>query len=225
VGVFIACAAVFVLVSTSVSSLLNERVNGTLDILFTTPVGIDQLLREKAQAVRRYWILFAAMLAIVFGAQAWSEYEYVRSGSTWRTLAQQWSTGLLALAVYPPLLIWTSFLCAAWWGKRARAILAVLGLTGLLCLGPIFALNAWDPKWREYPKLLWLSLLSPLGILDANAHDRLPWFAQSAFTSGRIVQVQGAPWVPVAVNFVCYALLAALIRWICLRGADRMLRK
>lgn len=225
VGVFIACFGIFVIVATSISSLLSEKVNGTLDILFTTPVGIDQLLREKAEAVRRYWILFGVMLAIVFGAQAWSEYEYTRSGANWRTLGQQWSTGLLALAVYPPLLIWSSFLCAAWWGKRARAILAMLALVGIICLGPLYILEAWDPKWREQQSCLWWSLLSPLGILDANAHDRLPWFSQAASMAGRLIQVTGAPWVPVAVNFGIYTLLAFLVRWYCLRSADRMLRK
>jgi ABC-type transport system involved in multi-copper enzyme maturation permease subunit len=224
-GIFTGCVGMFVLVSTSVISLLSERINQTLDILFTTPLGIGQLLQQKAQSVARYWALFGVMLAIIFGAEAWSEYEYVRSGSTWQTFGQQWATGLLALVIYPPLVIWVSFLFAALWRKRARAIFGALALFAIWSLAPLMALEFLDPRWRDEQHYLWYSLLSPFGILDANANDRLPWFAKAGVSIGRLVQVQGVPWVPVAVNFGFYALMALLARWFCLRSADRLLRR
>lgn len=224
-GVFVACTAIFVFVTTSVSSLLNERSNRTLDILCTTPMGIGQMLRQKALSIGRYWVLFGVMLAIIFGAQAWSDYQYFRAGANWQTLGQQWSTGLLALVVYPPLIIWVAFLCAAVWQKRGRTIFSVLALFAAWALIPLMILEYLDPNWRDVQRNLWLSLLSPLGILDANSHDRLAWFARQFARDGRIVQVQGVPWVPVAVNFGAYAILACLVRYFCLRSADRLLRR
>jgi hypothetical protein len=225
VALFIGCLMAFVLVVTSVTSLLSERINRTLDILFTTPLGIEQLLRQKAQSVSRYWVLFGVMLAILFCAQAWSEYEYVRPGSSWQTFGQQWATGLIALLIYPPLVIWTSFLFAALCRKRARAIFTLLLFFAIWALVPLIVLEAVDPMWREEQRYLWYSLASPLGILDANANDRLPWFAKAGVSIGRILQVQGVPWVPVAVNSFVYGLAAFVARWLCLRSADRLLRK
>jgi hypothetical protein len=224
-GIFCGCAAMFVLVSSTVSSLLNERMNRTLDILFTTPMGIGEMLREKARSVSRYWLLFGVTLAIIFGAEAWSDYEYVHSGATWQSLGRQWATGILALTVYPPLVIWISFLFATVWGKRARAILGVLGLFGIWAMLPLLALEFFDPSWRDSQAHLWHSLISPLGIIDANAHNRLPWFTRTAVGAGRYFEVRGAPWVPVSVNFGFYALLGWLARWTCLRTADRLLRR
>ena len=224
-GIFVACTALFVLVTTSVTSLLNERSNRTLDILFTTPMGIEQLLRQKAQSVGRYWILFGVMLAIIFAAQAWSDYEYFRSGATWQTLGQQWATGILALVIYPPLIIWVSFFAAARWRKRGRAIFGIIAIFVAWSLIPLMALEYLDPAWRDVQQNLWYSLVSPLGILDANAHDKLPWFARATVGAGRVIQVQGVPWVPVAVNFGVYGMLAMLARWLCLRSADRLLRR
>ena len=71
---------------------------------------------------------------------------------------------------------------------------------------------------------LWLSLLSPLGILDANANDLLAHFSTDAMRAGRTITTTGSPGSPVAFNFGFYSFITVLLRWLCLALAERWLR-
>jgi hypothetical protein len=225
VTIFIGAVAIFVGVARSVNSLLDERSNETLDIMATTPMGLGEVLKQKARAIGRYWLLFGVMLGIVFALQGWSEFEYRRPSHYWQPIAQYWATAALALVVYPPLIIWLSLLCAVWSRKRTRAMFIALGILILWSTLPLLILRVVSPGWRDDKHLLWWSLLSPTGILDANYHDHLPHFGQTAFSYRGARLLYGAPWVPVTVNYLSYAALALVFRGLCLRTSDRLLRK
>ena len=218
-------AAVLVLVVRSVGAVLSEHSNQTLDILLTTPLGAAEILREKVRALGRYWTLFALLLGIVFALQGWSEFEYLRSTRLWTSIGQYWICAGLVLLVYPPLIIWVSLLFALWMRAQVKAILAALCVFAVWFIAPMVTLHFTMPGWREQTAGLWLSLLSPLGILDANEHDNLARFFVEVVQNGRWRTDIGEPWAPVLYNFLGYALLTAAVRWLCLRNADRWLRK
>ncbi len=218
-------AAVLILVVRSVGAVLSEHSNQTLDILLTTPLGADEIVKEKARALSRYWMLFALILGIIFAMQGWSEYEHVRANMFWRQLGQYWCVGAIALAVYPPLVIWVSLLFALLLRRRARAIIITLAVFGVWHLAPLFVLDLAMDDWRSNPRGLWISLLSPLGILDANEHDKLAHFATNTLHAGGMITKTGEPWAPVAYNFGFYLLLGRLARGLCLRFADRLMRR
>ena len=225
-AVFIGAATVVVLTARSVNALLSEQSNQTLDILFTTPLGADEIIRQKARALGRYWLLFGCMLGIVFGLQGWSEFQYVRASMFWRQLGQYWATAGLALVVYPPLIIWVAMFVAVCWRRRARAMFTGLLIFATWFFAPLLILKIADPLWQEKPALLWSSLASPLGILNANEQDILGHFFRThQAQTGRVRTVVGEPWAPVAANFLFYGLLMVGVRAACLRSADRLLRK
>jgi ABC-type transport system involved in multi-copper enzyme maturation permease subunit len=224
-AVVLGAIGVLVLCVRSVNALLNEQANQTLDIMATTPLGISEVIAQKAQALGRYWLLFGCLLGTVFALQGWSEFQYVRANMFWRQLGQYWCTASLALVVYPPLLIWLSLLMAAWLRRKGRATFAVLALCIVWFLGPLIALDRTDPQWPEKPAKLWLSLSSPLGILRANEADDLAWFSQSRIRAGRTTTVIGAPWAPVLANYGVYLGLVFALRSVCLRWSDRLLRR
>jgi hypothetical protein len=224
-AIFFGATAIFVLVARSVNSLLDERTNQTLDIMATTPMGIAEVLKQKARAIGRYWLLFAVMLGIVFALQGWSEFEYRRNSHYWQPIAQYWATAGLALMVYPPMIIWLSLFCSVWWRKRTRAMFITLGILLVWSALPLLILNVISPVWRDNKDFLWWSLLSPVGILDANYHDHLPHFAQTASSYRGARLIYGAPWVPVTVNYLSYAAFALVFRGLCLRASNRLLRK
>jgi hypothetical protein len=222
---FIGTTAILVLVARSVNSLLDERTNQTLDIMATTPMGLREVLKQKARAISRYWLLFGVMLGIVFALQGWSEFEYRRPSHYWQPIAQYWATAALALIVYPPMIIWLSLFCAVWWRKRTRAMFITLGILAAWSALPLLILQVISADWRDDKNLLWWSLLSPVGILDANHHDHLQHFSQTASSYRGARLLYGAPWVPVTVNYLSYAALALIFRGLCLRVSDRLLRK
>jgi hypothetical protein len=224
-ALILGAAAVLVLTVRSVGSLLVEHSNQTLDILLTTPLGAGEILVEKARALGRHWLLFGLMLGIVFAMQGWAEFEYVRTRMFIKQLGQYWIVAALTLLVYPRLIIWVSLFLAMWLRRRARAIAAALFVFGTWFLVPMMLLAFAMPDWRATASGLWLSLLSPLGILDANEHDRLAYFAITQLPGKVGVMAFGAPIVPVLVNFIFYGALGWLARFACMRWADRLLRK
>jgi ABC-type transport system involved in multi-copper enzyme maturation permease subunit len=223
-GAILGAIAVLVLIVRSAGSLLNEHTNQTLDILLTTPLSAAETLREKVHALTRYRVLFAVLLGIVFTLQGWSENEYVRE-KQWQQLGQYWLCAGIAVVVYPGLIVWTSTFFALWLRARTKAILAALCLFAVWFVAPMAALNFAMPDWREHRNGLWLSLLSPLGILDANKNSKLPWFSVEVIKSRYTSTGIGQPWVPVAANFGGYLLITYVVRGLTLRLADRWLRR
>jgi hypothetical protein len=205
--------------------LLSEHANQTLDILLTTPLGAAEILREKVRALRKSWLLFALPLGVVLALEGWSEYQYVRADTLWRDLGRYWICDALVLLVYPPLVIWTALFFALWLRARSRAIVATLSLFAMWFIGPLAVLASTMPDWRTSQPGLWLSLLSPLGIVDANEGGRLLQFTLQAVKHGRWIVHWGEPWVPIVCNFLVYGLLLAGVRWLCLRMAEPWLHR
>jgi hypothetical protein len=176
-------------------------------------------------------VLFAVVLGIVFFLQGWSEFEYRRANMKWQELGQFWSCTSLALAVYPGLIVWVSLFFALWLRARSKAILATLCVFAVWFVAPMVLLDYGFPDWRkptpDNPQNtgLWLSLLSPLGILNANEDGSLGMFSVQVVQSRYVKTGIGQPWVPVVANFGGYLALTYIVRWLCLRFADRFLRR
>jgi ABC-type transport system involved in multi-copper enzyme maturation permease subunit len=214
---------VLFLVVRSIEALLSERSNQTLDILLTTPLGADEIVTEKARALGRYWLLFGVLLAIVLGIQGWNQIEYSRV--FWRDFSQSVGVAALALAIYPPLIIWTSLGIALLLRRRTRAVITALVVFAIWFKAPGLLLDMFWPSLTDDPQGLWLSLLSPLGILEASERSVLSEFSRNYYRTGRWHTAIGQPWAPVAINFLFYGMLLVFIRWCCRRMAERCLRK
>jgi hypothetical protein len=217
--------AILVLTVRSVGSLLSEHANQTLDILLSTPLGAAEILREKARALRRYSLLFGLILGVVFALEGWSEYQYLPGEVKWRLVGQYWICDALALLVYPPLIVWFAIFFALRLRARARAMIFALLFLALWLLGPRLILSFAWPSWRFGTPGFWLSLLSPLGILDANHSGRLEDFTLRV--EGRSFSVAGVigPWFLIAVNFGAYAIILAGVRSLCLLMAEKWMRR
>ena len=223
-AMIIGAAMVLTLATRSVGSLLDERTNQTLDILLTTRLGAAEIVQEKVDALTRYRVLFWLLLAITFAAQGLSEFHHVRANMTVQALAQFWFCGTIGATVYPTLIIWLSMLIALTTQSKTRAVVIAITIIAAWFIGPLVILHFTYDNWRMSATGRWLSLISPLGILDANASGRLAFFATESLSSGRQVTVSGSPGAPVAYNFTFYAAISVALRCICLRFAERWLR-
>jgi hypothetical protein len=224
-SIVLGAVAVLVLTVRSVGALLSEHANQTLDILLTTPLGAAEILREKARALGRYWLIFALMLGVVFLPAGWSEYEYLPAVTKWQLAIKNWICSGLALLIYPPLIIWTSLFLALWLRARAKAtIVALLFFAGWFIV-PRLVLSIGWPSWSSDRYGFWLSLLSPAGILDANRTGQLDDYSLQFEGSSFWNTDYRRPWVIIACNFLGYGLLLAFVRWLCLRMADRWMRR
>lgn len=216
----LSATALVILAVQSTGTILAEHSNQTLELLLTTPLGAAEILRQKARALRRYWVLFGGMLAVVFTIKGWSEYQYVSAELRWRLVGQYWLCNVLALLVYPPLVVWMAFMIALWLRARVRAMAVTLLVLAFWFLTPRLVLSMTSSLWKFEERSLRISLLSPLGILDANEAGRLEHFSSHFRSRGPSMADAGDALLIIAGNFLAYALVLVLVRWLCLRMAD-----
>jgi hypothetical protein len=216
----LSASAIVILAVQSTGTILAEHSNQTLELLLTTPMGAAEILRQKARALRRHWVLFGGMLAVVFTIKGWSEYQYVTAEVRWRLVGQYWICNVLALLVYPPLIVWTALMIALWLRARVRAMAVTLLLLAFWFLTPRLVLSMTSPLWKFEERGLWFSLLSPLGILDANEAGRLEHFSTRFKGTALWMADASDAWLIVTCNFLAYALVLGLVRGLCLRVAE-----
>src|SRR5258708_4538534 len=130
------------------SVVSSERTRQTLDVLLTTPMAGEELLRQKLWGVRRLrHVLLVPFLTIFFFEFWW----FQGSGYRWLCLPLSLATG----AVYLPLVTWL----ALWMGlnvkSQFKAILTTIGLiTGWLLLPEIVRALLIDMAGRRVPAWL-----------------------------------------------------------------------
>ena len=223
------------------SAFAPERHGRTLDILLATPIPTRELVYQKLAAARRLcWLFYIPMLATI-GSEWWFEATAFTGFQGFATPALMHMLGAAtSLAIYPWLAMWLGLWLGLRIRDRGRAAIALLVIllmwvylvpvvldTGLNLAG----VYRVDPKltWEEItsdepgtrgerrielPREVWwnnLHLLSPGTLIMASEHGR--W-------TRRLI---GPPWLIILANTLLYAVLALLLRWLCLRRAAQYL--
>jgi len=197
------------------SVVASERTRQTLDVLLTTPMSGAEILRQKLQGVRRLIHVLIIPFVTIFGFEVWW---YQRSNFRWLYLA----LSLVALAVYLPLLQWL----ALWIGLKVRSqIKAVLGtmalVAALLFVPAVIRTVMVQMAGMSVP--LWVDCLLALfpseQIAAIEGINPAANSARKEMDVGQLAAFLGL----LAVNFVIYGGLGAVLRRMCLTQADRLL--
>jgi ABC-type transport system involved in multi-copper enzyme maturation permease subunit len=200
--------AVLVLCVQSVSTFVSERTGQTLDVLLTTPIAGEDIVRQKVRALRRLGIVLAVPIVGVVLAEARLE---ATQGATWPYLA----AALSCLVLYLPLTVWLSLWIGLKCRSRPRAIITALAAIVAWCAVPtlvMLAVFASSPGQVSASPLAYVWLLSPSFMIFA-----------SEFWRDVMADVPGAPWLPIVLNAAFYGTIVFLLRYLCLDGADRYL--
>ena len=228
------------------NTIVSERIQQTLEVLLTTPLGAAEIVKQKAKALRRVMLILAIPLVTIFGTKCWIEHGF----------STEWGDGLLlndhaimyggccalALSIFLPLACWL----ALWIGLKVRtrfkAIVAALAVIVAWCALPFVAISCiqsrYPASFMEYASIKAIELLSPLSIVAANEHGEVSALAPvttlireiaSQDFAGQLSWGQPGPapsaWPIVTVTFVFYGFLLWLIRRQALRNADFYLRR
>ena len=196
------------------NAFVSERISQTLEVLLTTPLVARDIVRQKARMLTRFMWVLAVPLATVFGMEAWAEEDATR-----RYLGNQvpldttayllWS--FLSLAVYLPLVLWLSLWIGLKMHTRFRAILTALGVIVIWCILPVVI--GVICRFDSGKPSSFLMALSPLAVPAMNEFGSMRELFPEMETLGP------------ALNFLFYGSLALLFRALCLRRADRYLRR
>jgi hypothetical protein len=187
------------------SVLSSERSKQTLDVLLSTPMSAQDIIRQKFRGVRRLIAVLLVPFLTIFLFETWWD----RTGA-WEYLA--WS--LLAVAIYLPMAAWL----ALWIGLRvpsqARAIIITMSLfvvwAGLPWISRYLLANLFGAELTGGAR--YLLLLSPASAVPAiEARQPAAW---------GLPDPVGMYYV---LNFVLYGSLLFAFRWLCLHAADEKL--
>lgn len=179
-----------------------ERSDQTLDVLLTTPIAPRNVLRQKLAAVPRLVMLMALpMLMTVF-----TKFYCVYGHST-RNTDKAWIYLFLSLgsiAVYEWLVVWIAFHSSL--RTRRRSVVVLLTLVRLIGFIFIPLLTAFLVNALNHNHFEELFYLSPVGLFIFTEFD---------------MDMQYFGWV--VTGLCAYFLAAFLIRWHCLKNAERLL--
>ncbi|HUW55574.1 MAG TPA: ABC transporter permease subunit, partial [Planctomycetota bacterium] len=163
------CIAVLAVVVKSANAVSSERTSRTLEVLLTTPLSGEDIIRQKMSGVWRMILVFLIPFLTIFAVQSfvsrgfWSSWRYSRP---WSELG---AAGYLVISLATVVVYLTMFAWFANWAgmrtkTRARAItVSLIGLV-LWNLAPLFVLvllSEFVHSRVDHPPLNWLFLLSP----------------------------------------------------------------
>lgn len=157
---FLWIIAALVIVIQSTGLIGAERSRQTLDVLLTTPLDSEQIVREKFagiwRMIRMLWIPFATVYVFQFWWISYVEHESFAGFYGLRAV--------LAMLVYPPLIAWIGFHFSMRCRSQTQATLATLGLlTGIAVVPLIMAALLEGPDSVLHNA--WFLWLSPIAVL------------------------------------------------------------
>ncbi len=189
-----------------------ERSHQSLDVLLTTPIESDEIVRQKFAGVWRMihvlWVPFATLYVF----QAWWEAWIGLPTTYWQHSAEisvmfTVLRAVLAVGLYLPTIAWFGFYQGLRCRSQTHAILVTMTVITLACVAP--PLLSWlliPSQFQLYPgyppQVPLLSWLSPAIVLSAH-----PWNEQS--------------WVMVVVHFGAVAVLYLWLAAVAKRSFSR----
>lgn len=197
------------------SLISSERSRQTLDVLLTTPLAGDVLLREKQEGVLRLFKVLLVPFLTIYLFQSW-----------W-FLGNPFTLAYLTLAVaatwiFLRLEAWLSLLLGLMLKSQIRAVLTVAAVTAAWLAVPTVVRRSWESlRGNGVPLLLdWLLTMHPVELVRELERGLRIVQIPKEFKAGAEVP----PLWPLLV-FSLILHLAALwgTRRYCLRHADRLL--
>jgi ABC-type transport system involved in multi-copper enzyme maturation permease subunit len=204
----------------SANAVASERMNERLGAMLTSPLAATEILREWLGPVGRWTKFLVRPLVVIFAIEAIVKFN-VQEPSEPRlaNVALYLLVSLLTVWVYPSLVQWSCL----WFGLRIRSQLRAL-MTSLLvvvawCVLPLVAFSyLTETRFMYAGSILWLRYLSPVAVIGtAEAIGRPAAQTVSGVNAG--IPPDSTAMALTQIAFA--AVLALVIRWLCLRNGDR----
>ncbi|MBS0203193.1 MAG: ABC transporter permease subunit [Planctomycetes bacterium] len=184
--------AVLVIAIQSSGLIGSERSRQTLDVLLTTPLWSDAIVREKFAGVwrliRTLWIPFVTVYLFQLW---WFTWEAFGSGNQ---ITYGFFRGLLATAIFLPLVAWIGFHFGVWCRSQAQALLLTLTVIVGVCVIPMaVGETVWYLGITPLYELRWLS---PAAVIISNPQE------YRIMSNGRYYNLAASVWIGTIVHFI-----------------------
>ena len=192
--------------------MASERSHQTLNIILSTPIETNALIREKLTGVYRLMIAVSIpfLSAVVFSA-LWRD-ELLSMSTDWYSnyYRERWdvalylTTSVVTILIYMPMIAWFSFLVGMVAKSQSKAIIAAIGGTVGWCVIPplLLAPVAIIVSPGRHSPFNFLLLFSPAVIVPINEFAEMEMFGD-------------APWLALGMNVIFYGGIAIILRLLC----------
>lgn len=213
---FVVWAISLLFVTVHAASLIaSERSDQTLDVLLTTPLSAEDIVKQKMTAMRRLIGVAAVPLLTVMVTEACCEAVNNRHVGRSMEPILYIVRSLVCMALFLPLAAWMALWVGLRVRNRLRATMTAAALVAFLFVGaPLLWVFAWEAVIPSYTRhrghhLAELACLFPGGAVAMNeAAPKHPW----------------GPLLPYLVSFALSAGVLWIVRRRCLDRAAPVLR-
>ncbi len=197
------------LIAVYAASLISEeRSRQTLGVLASTPISTRRILSEKLGGVHRLIMVVLVPFVTIFVFEHWW---HGGNGFSYPLLSA------LTVAVYLPLIQWLGLSIGLQMPRQLTAIIVTLVMicvwVGGLASVPVL-LDYFHLDWSQVKiAALWLS--------PANMIETVQTLTLRPGAAGEFEGRTAWSWIAPLAHFAFYAAFCGLLRWRCLRNADR----
>jgi ABC-type transport system involved in multi-copper enzyme maturation permease subunit len=208
---FVIWTATTLLISIYAASVISEeRSRQTLAVLAACPLSTQQILREKLAGLRRMIAVLVVPFVTIFLFEHWWY-----GHSPWGYLL----ISLLTVAAYFPVIEWVGLAAGLRMQRQLPAMIVTLGF--LIAWAGGLAVAVPLCQYFDIPTGRWGTVVSALSPLDMIAT------VQESAPGRNFASEEPMPWqrtpLAMAAHFAFYFGCYFLLRWRCLRTADRQI--
>ncbi|MBS0264861.1 MAG: hypothetical protein JSS02_23195 [Planctomycetes bacterium] len=208
-AVFVTWGISVLMVAVHASNLVaRERSHQTLEVLCTTPLTADEIVRQKFRSI---WRLIGVLMIPMFTLIVFETWLRALgmvdtrgpNESSFQAVALYLATSLSTTLIYLPMFAWLSFLIGLKTKSPGRAIVGSLAAIVGWCLLPILScilpIEALSRGTQFYQDAAIIMITSPLALIAINEVGAPPNIFET--------------WIPLTVNCVLYGTALGLLRW------------
>ncbi|MFO0919108.1 MAG: ABC transporter permease subunit [Planctomycetaceae bacterium] len=157
----------------SAGLIAGEKSRQTLDVLLSTPLTSEEIIRQKTAGVRKLIVVMCIPLATVIAYEIWWRLTIGRDAPSTEQVTQSLIsivTRTTSMIVYPAIIVWIGFHLGLRLRNQGQALLATLGIIVAVCVIPWMLYGALQvdaaPAMRLPPPAGWASFSPILYIVE-----------------------------------------------------------
>jgi len=225
------------------NSIVSERVSQTLDVLLTTKLSAREIIQQKARPVIYFGLLSTIVLSIIYAfiGEEWSLVSLMTRNHR-VSLAQEiqtWAILTASTLVCVPLIVWTSL----WIGLRIHSrFKVILTSFGVVVGWFILSMAGAEAYYGNNTYGVANVVFGPGGVFKAAMGEISAYNYEDVIDKTDPVKIGfqlmwkypfikplekffSNLWMLGVFNVIFYSCISLFIRAICLRNADRLLRR
>jgi ABC-type transport system involved in multi-copper enzyme maturation permease subunit len=213
-----------VLITVSTGLIAGERAKQTLDVLLSTPLPPEEIVRQKFAGVQRVMLVLAVPFVTTVLVRIWWG-DAVRDSWQNRNLSLSLALAWLAVLLYWPLVALLGFECGLRCRTQLQAMTVTLGVLVMIYLAPFVVLRAVPASavlyWGDW--FWWLEPLVPFA--TAFTEPEFVSYRRSSDYRFGVQYSAEQQWAMIAAHTVCYIAIAALMWWQLPKEFTRVMRR